>query len=406
MGRPASPHASQALSFLAPRCGNSTLAIRILFVLLLFAVLHEQHYFSLYRRELAAKYSPTKFGTPDSSLWRAQITDASLPQRLMAHRKEWKVLGAGWEGSTNIFNGSVIKTFTPGQSPFRNCASGHPSERWPTEIPASLELGGVCRPENNSYLSSSGIPGFLPVQAHFVAASSPNSPPEWHLVTPLLPGGNLNDLARRTRKQHSPRSFRDLDSQYRLAFHQILRALQSLHERGFCHDDIKPANVFLRNDTEWLLGDLGNVRQIDHPYHSSRLWVKDNRQLSDCRSNDVFRALKSYLSFIRAASSDQDAFDAAFFDNKEPLSKLFWRSFAGASSLSATRLRRESDMYDPEQPAEEEVVDSHTPLGFSFLGRRRARAYAVKRMLETKFSERRARWAGMTWVFGVPVEQC
>lgn len=410
MGRSASPHASQALSFLAPKCGNSTLALRILFVLLLLAVLHEQHYFSLYRRELAAKYSSTKFDTPDSSLWRTQTADPGLPHRMLAHRKEWKILGAGWEGSTFVYNGSVIKTFTPGQSPFRNCALGHPSERWPTEIPASLEIGGIWRPENELDSSSNqALPGFLPVQAHFMAASSPNSPSEWHLVTPLLPGGNLNNLAKRLHKHQSTRHFRQLDSQFRPAFHQILYSLQALHERGFCHDDIKPANVFLRNDTEWLLGDLGNVREKDHPYHSSRLWVQDNRQLSDCRSNDVFRALKSYLSFIRAASSDQDAFDAAFFEDKKPLSKLFWRSFASASSLSAARLRRESDIYDPEEPAEEEdngYFGSASSLSFSFLGRRRARVYAVEKMLETKFSERRARWAGLTWFLGVPVEKC
>ena len=407
------PHPSRARQLFPPRWRFSNLSIRILLILMLLALLHEQHLFLLYRSELRAKYSRTEFETGDASLWRTAFADSELPRNLLANRNQWQVLGSGWEGKTFAFNGSVIKTFTPGQSPFRNCPLDHPEVRWPTEIPASLELGGFWEQDdvslsNDSAVTHKPISGFLPVMAHFKASASPKAAAEWHLVTPLLPGGNLNNLAKSLRAQGTLTDFREVDKVYRPAFNRLLRTMESLHRRGFCHDDVKPSNVFVKDDTQWVLGDLGNVRHVSHPYHTSRLWIKDNSQLADCRANDAVRALKSYLQFIRAATPDRGEFDAAFFSGTETVSRLFWRSLEDAAFLSAAELRGLSLEEDPELPAYEETSRDtcSTPISSFFVGRRRALSRAVDAALQTKFSERAARWAALTWIFGVPVEEC
>jgi serine/threonine protein kinase len=250
--------------------------------------------------------------------------------------------------------------------------------------------------------------GFLPVKAFFMADPSGQARPEWHLITPFLSGGNLNDLAKRLRGHHPYKHFHEVDSAYRPAFNNLLRVLESLHSRGFCHDDIKPSNIFLQSDTNWILGDLGNVRQIDHLYHSSRLWVQDNSQLADCRANDSLRALKSYLQFIRAASDDFEAFEGEIFAGRETLSRLFWWAIADASSMGAAELRIRSEIEDPRQTSSQRsTVGVHTKPYYSFLlGKRKSLSIAVDQALRTSFSERAARWAAMSWLFGIPVERC
>lgn len=81
---------------------------------------------------------------------------------------------------------------------------------------------------------------------------------------------------------------------------------------------------------------MGNLRQDFHPYHSKLLW-RENRQLADCRANDVICALKSYLRFVCDANTDDDAFNIEFFKGKQPLSWLFW-SVAAPLHLSAAQL--------------------------------------------------------------------
>jgi hypothetical protein len=117
-------------------------------------------------------------------------------------------------------------------------------------------------------------------------------------------------------------------------------------KRNLCHDDIKLDNVFLTSfskglvDTHWLLGDLGNARQLNHTYHTSRLWSHDNDQLADCRSNDAIHLVEVYVQFLRLGASevpdvskdDIVPFDAAFFYQQEPWSRFYWAVISAASS--------------------------------------------------------------------------
>ncbi|KAF2176305.1 hypothetical protein K469DRAFT_607678 [Zopfia rhizophila CBS 207.26] len=401
------------------------LRFRLALVALLLILFQQQQLYWLYRNALLAKYSPTDFNGFYRAkellhkVFRNELNDWHLQEELLAKQNEWTMLGSGWEGKTFVFNDSVIKTFVPGRSPFRNCFIDKPGSlinRWPTEIPASLLLGrrikhkrprrSVLRSEDNA------IESLLPVKTWFMASSDGYSSPEWHLVTALIHGGDLNMLAKETRSKQ-PENFRKVDALFRPSFNSLLRVLDGLHYDGFCHDDIKPGNIFVENGTRWILGDLGNVRHVSHPYHSSRLWLHDNHQLPDCRANDALRALKTYLQFIRIASNDSEAFDEALVEGKEPLSRLLWWTIQDSSTMTAAELReRSAEVESPQRPPRFYPRLNVGPPAIRyprfeiFYSRKSIRAHVVEHVLSTRISETFARWNAMTWLFGVPISSC
>jgi hypothetical protein len=390
------------------------LRYRIAFVLFIFALFQQQHLYLVSRQSLTAKYSPTNFNTHSADLHprlsRPNDKDSQFQDELVENRATWKALGKGCEGKVFAYKDSVIKTFTPGHSPFRNCAPDA-TAKWPTEIPASLRFGGSAKPVDVSDTGSghdtnTSYDGFLPVKAYFMASTTPGEPAEWHLVTPLLKGSNLNTLAKQLSANETPKSFREVDALYRPAFNRLLKSMGNLHATGYCHDDIKPANIFVQDDSHWVLGDLGNLREVSHPFHASKMW-KDNAQLEDCRANDVVRALQSYLQFVQSSASNPDEFNAAFYEGEEPVSRLFWWTLADAPGMSVEELRRQSVIEYPEATHKAKIEDGvskptrpHTFM--SLFSKKLAVRRAVKFALETQMPDWSARLFGVVWLFGVP----
>jgi serine/threonine protein kinase len=381
---------------------------RIALILFITAFCHQQHLFFVSRHSLAAKYTSTQFEATQNELHprfsRPDDEDAEFQDEIIANRGEWTVLGEGWEGKVFVYKDSVIKTFTPGRSSFRNYAPGATSERWPTEIAASLRFGGSDLERGPIEAGNTTFDGFLPVRAYFKTSPFSNEVPEWHLVTPLLKGGNLHNLAKKPSRDAESKSTRELDTYYRPSFERLLTNIQRLHDANYCHDDIKPANIFVSDDTNWLLGDLGNLRHLSHPYHSSRLW-SDNEQLKDCRANDVMRLLKSYMQFHKAGSLDQQQFDVDFFQGTEPLSRLFWTASADAQYMIANKLRQLSQVeYSERAPvlATNEQQFHATRIYSDMLSKPSKLCKAVDYALETRMGEKLARWWAMVGIFGVP----
>ncbi|KAF1935894.1 hypothetical protein EJ02DRAFT_516153 [Clathrospora elynae] len=408
MGRPflnSIPHTSRTLH---------QFRYRVAIVLFIFALFHQQHLYLVSRQSLTAKYAPTNFNFHTEELdlgsSRSNKEDLQFQDELIANRPAWKVLSVGWEGKVFTYNDWVIKTFTPGWSPFRNCIHGAIA-KWPTEIPASLHFGGRVSnvdvsERNSSHHTTVMYNGFVPVKAYFMTSASPSVPEQWHLVTPLLGGGNLHTLAKQLSRSAEAKSFREVDARYRPAFNRLLDTMEALHVAGYCHDDIKPANIFAQDELHWVLGDLGNLRHVLHPYHSSGLW-KDNEQLEDCRSNDVIRVLRSYLKFVQSSASDADRFNIAFMEGQGPGSRLFWWAIAYAPTMSAGQLHRRSLIEYPEATRktyfEDEYPGPTRPSALiSFFSRRLAVKRAVNMALVTRMGEMRARWWAMVWLFGVP----
>lgn len=381
------------------------LRYRVGAVLFILALFKQQHLFLISRQSLSAKYSATNFDSPDGDLhppyWRPDGEDSQFQDELIANRAAWKVLGEGWEGKVFVYKDSVIKTFTPGRSPFRNCVP-NATDKWPTEIPASLSFGGASpRGDANTTYN-----GFLPVKAYFMAPNLPGEPAEWHLVTPLMIGGNLQTLSKCLSPSGTPGSYRDIDALYRPAFNQLLTSMSTIHDAGFCHDNIKPANIFTKVESQWVMGDLGNLREVSHPYHSSRIW-RDNGQLEDCRANDVIRVLQSYLKFIQLSMADDNEFNVALLEGHGPMSRLFWWALENAQNMSATELHKRSILEYPGAGRRAELDDwvlkSAPPNTFvSLFSGQSATKLAVDHALMTRMSESSARRWGMVWLFGLP----
>ncbi|KAF1967736.1 hypothetical protein BU23DRAFT_583653 [Bimuria novae-zelandiae CBS 107.79] len=340
--------------------------VRVVGILAIIWLIHQQHLYSIYRSALSAKYAPTDFGDTDfETTYQMDDEAALLKDELIANREGWKKLGAGWEGTTYTYNGVVIKTFTPGRRPFRNCAPRNTSSRWPTEIPASTLLGNNATGRSNaSSKSKDTLQGrFLPVRTAFYATTDPDALLEWHLVTPFAPQGI---------------GLRALDARYRGKFHDLLDSLQALYEAGFCHDDIKLDNVFLR----------------------------------DCRANDSIRALKSYILFLRSASADADLLDKKLFLRQAPLSRLFWWTMDGAQTMTSDELRRQSRIEHAERTAgvkagTREIEFMEQPSHLPRLPFRDIRlSKKTERMLDLHNSEVYARWMAMGWIFGIEQDAC
>jgi len=236
--------------------------------------------------------------------------------------------------------------------------------------------------------------------------------PEWHLVTPLVAGGDLLSLAKRIREANEYETYRDMDVHFRPAFHKLLSALHNMHDRGLCHDDVKPGNIFVGNDVEWFVGDMGNVRELTHPYHTSRIW-RLNSQLPDCRANDVLRMVKTYMQFLRASSRDNAVFDLALFEGKEPWSRLFWMSMEANLELSASRVLQWSQTAERAEAAAHYLSKyEQSPPGLwnvfarAWLGKQRIVQRAVDDILLVRVSEGWTRVMALSSWFGVPVGQC
>jgi serine/threonine protein kinase len=144
-------------------------------------------------------------------------------------------LGASWEGKVFADKDSVIKTFTPGRGPLQN------------EIAASLRFGGSHHELNTA--RNTTFDGLLPVRAYFKAPPSSKDVTEWYAMTPLLKGGTLNNLAKKYSQDPESESIRELDTPYRPSFERLLTNVQQLHDAKYGHDDIKPTNLLVADDT-------------------------------------------------------------------------------------------------------------------------------------------------------------
>ena len=79
-------------------------------------------------------------------------------------------------------------------------------------------------------------------------------------MTPSIEAGNLLDLAKATRFHE--RTPQKLDKTLRPVLEATLENLRPLHKAGYCHDNIKPENIFVADTKHWLLGALGSVRHF------------------------------------------------------------------------------------------------------------------------------------------------
>jgi serine/threonine protein kinase len=196
--------------------------------------------------------------------------------------------------------------------------------QWPNEIEAGLLIGNTKAGEQQY---------FVPVVDLFVLQAQDRS---WHwaLVTPFIEGGTLLDLASHIRSTRRSTAM-ELDQEFRPVLHGALEALVQLHGKGYCHNDIKTDNLFVLGNNHWLLGDLGQVRQSSHPWHGTKTW-RERNQWSDCHLNDVRRLLKSYMTFLREAGADWQAFDQAFSHGEEAWSRLYWSWMALPTPANGT----------------------------------------------------------------------
>ena len=198
------------------------------------------------------------------------------------------------------------------------------TDRWPSELEAALALGPR---------TSKGQYAFVPVHDYFILRdlTSTTGRWSWALVTELIAGGTIEDLAGRVHSNTSSTADQ-VDLMFRSSLDRLLANLRWLHNDGYCHDDVKLGNIFARGPGQWLLGDLGNTRDVQHAWHTTRLWKRRNKwYVPSCQADDVRRALKAYMNFLRLACCDRAQFDWELRAGNAAWSKLYWSFVDGDS---------------------------------------------------------------------------
>ncbi|KAL0936272.1 uncharacterized protein CTRU02_208487 [Colletotrichum truncatum] len=411
---------------------TSRLGFRFIIFAALVTIYHCLDLHIRYRNSMRAKYSATQF-TKNTGYYEADLSRPSWETGrqseplerviLLENKKNWKRLGGGREGEVFIYNNSVIKVYDEESSPFRNCMqsiSGNP-KRWPTEIPASLIMGG--HDESLSALNDDSQKDmFVPVKDYFLAASGSLQSPKWHLVTPFYKEGTLSKLAKKLRTSDNPPSYHEIDMMFRPSFESLLSALDHLHQtHNLCHDDIKMDNIFVASEHDprrWKVGDLGNAREPEHPYHFTPLWTADTPQLRDCRANDALRLVKSYLKFVRIASGNPEDFDVAFFQGVEPVSRLYWTMALDKSFILAEDARQLSRAFPPLRDDDSawwagmdsvKVKAAHSGVNAlitALVGWNVSLGRAVTEELRVGAKEVLGQMLGLTGIMGVPISPC
>ena len=242
-------------------------------------------------------------------------------------------LGAGKEGSVDLYknreSGEAVVVKRYGDSPEISWTqlpsridvlSDSIPKQWPNEASAGLVIEAICGTEATR-------DRIVPLRGMFFGRlDGRQQSPAWHLITPFMPHGSVGKLAKDLRRERGL-SIQDLDIQFRPAFEGLLAVLARIHAQGLCHDDVKAGNVLVHdNVTHWSLSDFGQVRGVAHPYHSTWLWIHA-QQWTNCKFNDVRRALKMYMDFLRKACDNPDHFDEEFYAGRTAWSRLYWEYF-------------------------------------------------------------------------------
>jgi serine/threonine-protein kinase len=116
--------------------------------------------------------------------------------------------------------------------------------------------GAQGQPSPESLLCREAMVGRVVAHPHLVAILSANVKQlPYYLVMPLLEGASLETAI----SQHAP-----LPVPYALWIaRQIAEALAALHEAGWMHADVKPANIIVSTEGHATLVDLGFALKLD-----------------------------------------------------------------------------------------------------------------------------------------------
>jgi serine/threonine protein kinase len=278
-----------------------------------------------------------------------------------------RVLSSGHEGTHEIYFDNTtkkhvsIKSFYDRRDVFRNTLPPAARkvfgvQKWPTEIPAMLLFAS---PTHNQAMEigNKDIVGFID---YFMLDD--HGCKKWQLVTEFYHRGTLLNAGGRLACELglSPdTTTAQLDHIFRKSFTELLKTLSGLHDAGFCHDDIKPANIFISNHDPltWILGDLGQVREHNHTHHYSNKW-RTQGQWKDCVLNDIRRTLKVYLSFLRSFHRDTSSFDSDLMQGREDWTRFYWNYFGDPSTASSEHLSEADNGFSRPSQSTESV-----PLG-------------------------------------------
>ena len=238
-------------------------------------------------------------------------TNSFEPEYIYSHQ-----LGRGYEGQADIYTSAstqqplVIKTFfsTTRTEPIPEAIAARlksehniTATQWPVDIAATLRNYG------NAPLTIHALDAFL-------VTPSPADTLPWKLVLPLYSSGSLDAAA--DALSFLNLSATTIDRLYRPRFRTVLLALTQMHAAGFCHDDVKIDNIFLRDEAHgMLLGDLGQTRPLDHPWHS---------QWRDCRLVDYHRTWRTYLVLLREGARRDGEFDELLIRREAEWAAAYW----------------------------------------------------------------------------------
>lgn len=288
-----------------------------------------------------------------------ETTHSFEPEYVYSHK-----LGRGYEGQADIYTSKstnqtvVIKTFFPWtreeDMPKEIAARlqrdyNITEKKWPVDITATLR-------RYNAKSSMADDLTVHPIDVFYVPRTEKELGPKerpplpWRMVLPLYSSGSLDSAA--AALAYLNLTTADIDFLYRPRYKTIFEALGRMHTTvepesnatGFCHDDIKLDNLFLRNEAhEIMVGDMGQTRSLSHSYHKK--WY-------DCRLVDAHRAWKTYLVLLRNSSARNNGtseFDEELMAQTTDWADAYWNWLESDLTLPQHMVPELDDMEEEEE---------------------------------------------------------